>query len=424
MFFSHAFEGVAPYEQPDIGLSLPCNTVKLYSQLRIRCQATINDLRVTYKGIKRRLSQSCKATLKIQTAPKMTQMLSPGAIPEPEHLPLEPSEWQENLNIHLICPECREDPPNLYENHSSGDTVCDSCGMVLGARNVDTRPEWRTFANDDHNNDDPSRVGDVANPLLDGNQLETNIAFGDGIRSKELHRAQSKAVAEKGNKGLLQAFKQIGAYCDGFALSTVVSDGAKHIYKDADESKLFKGKSQDALIAGCIFIACRRNKVPRTFHEIYELTRVPKKEIGRTFKLLEAFLMNQDKTKGKTPIVGLNETYIATNTTNPSELCARFCSILALDQKTSNIATDLAGRMSTVGALAGRSPLSGAAACIYMASYLMGQPRTAKQVSDVVRVSDSTIRSAYRSLYKEKETLVLPEWLEKGGNMDLLPQPN
>lgn len=359
----------------------------------------------------------------------MAQVLSPGAIPEPENGPLEPSEWQENLNIRLVCPECREDPPNLYEDHQSGDTICDSCGIVLGARNIDNRPEWRTFANDDQNNDDPSRVGDVANPLLDGNQLETSIAFGDGsMRSKELHRAQSKAVSEKNNKGLLQAFKQIGALCDGFALSTVVSDGAKHIYKDSDESKLFKGKSQDALIAGCIFIACRRNKVPRTFHEIFELTKVPKKEIGRTFKLLEKFLMNQEKVKGKTSmvgngVVGMNEGYVATNTTNPSELCARFCSILGLDQKASNVATDLAGRMSTFGALAGRSPLSGAAACIYMASYLMGQPRTAKQVSDVVRVSDSTIRNAYKNLYNERETLVSPEWLERGGKMENLPKP-
>lgn len=233
----------------------------------------------------------------------MAQVLSPGEVREPEQAPTEPAEWYDNLSIKLICPECNEVPPNLYDDQHTGDTICDSCGIVLGQRNIDQRAEWRTFANDDQNNDDPSRVGDVANPLLDGNQLETNISFDVGsARSKELHRAQSKAV-DKNNKGLLQAFKQIGALCDGFALSTIVSDGAKHIYKDADESKLFKGKSQDALIAGCIFISCRRNNVPRTFREIFELTKVPKKEIGRTFKLLEKFLMSQDKVKGKTTMV-------------------------------------------------------------------------------------------------------------------------
>lgn len=34
-------------------------------------------------------------------------------------------------------------PPNLVEEFSSGDTVCGSCGRVLGERAIDTRSEWR-----------------------------------------------------------------------------------------------------------------------------------------------------------------------------------------------------------------------------------------------------------------------------------------
>lgn len=123
-------------------------------------------------------------------------------------------------------------------------------------------------------------------------------------------------------------------------------------------------------------------------------------------------------------VVAMNDTYQATATTNPGELCARFCSLLGLDQRCANVAIDLAGRMSTVGALAGRSPLSGAAACIYMASYLMGQARTPKQISEAAKVSDSTIRNAYKSLYLEREKLIEPDWLEKGGKLDRLPKPS
>lgn len=83
-------------------------------------------------------------------------------------------------------------PPNLVEEFSSGDMVCGSCGLVLGDRIIDTRSEWRTFANDDQGNDDPSRVGDSINPLLNGSQLETSIGFGEGMRSRELHRAQNR----------------------------------------------------------------------------------------------------------------------------------------------------------------------------------------------------------------------------------------
>lgn len=79
--------------------------------------------------------------------------------------------------------------------------------------------------------------------------------------------------------------------------------------------------------------------------------------------------------------------------------------------------------MTKFGVLAGRSPLSCAGACIYMASCLMGQARTPKQIEDIAKVNDSTIRNAYRSLFNEKDKLIDPSWLTKGGSMENLPKP-
>lgn len=201
-----------------------------------------------------------------------------------------PVEYVENLNMTIMCKDCKEFPPNLVEEFSSGDMVCGSCGLVLGDRIVDTRSEWRTFSNDDQGTDDPSRVGDGANPLLNGSQLTTTIASGDGSgRNRNLYSAQNKSTHDKATKSLLAAYKEIGAHCDAVNIPKNVSDTAKHLFKLVDDHKAFKGKSQEALIAGCIFIACRQCEVPRTFREIYALTKVSKKDIGRTFKLLEKF---------------------------------------------------------------------------------------------------------------------------------------
>lgn len=208
--------------------------------------------------------------------------------------------WQENLNTQMICPHCKENPPNLVEEFSSGDMVCGSCGTVLGDRIVDTRSEWRTFSNDDQNNDDPSRVGDAANPLLDGNQLSTGIAYGDGGgRARDLHRAQNKSTHDKTTKTLLAAYKEIGSLCDGWHITKNVSDTAKHLFKMVNDGNTFKAKSQEVIIAGCIFIACRQCGVPRTFREVFALTHVSKKEIGRIFKSLERFFAAQNLLKEK-----------------------------------------------------------------------------------------------------------------------------
>jgi len=332
------------------------------------------------------------------------------------------TEWSENLNIGLMCKDCKEVPPNLVEEFSSGDMVCGSCGLVLGDRIVDTRSEWRTFSNDDQGNDDPSRVGDGPNLLLNGSQLQTTIAFGDGnARSRDLLRAQSKSSNDKTTKGLLAAYKEIGAHCDAVNIPKNVSDTAKHLFKLVDDAKAFKGKSQEAIIAGCIFIACRQCDVPRTFREIYALTKVSKKDIGRTFKALEKFFA-QDRNNKSTGLGLGDTTFQSTTSTNATALCVRYCSQLGLAHKFVKVSQGLAEKMSTVGDLAGRSPLSVAAACIYMASYLLGSPKSPKEISNVAGVSDGTIRTAYKYLYQERERLIEPEWIVGGkGSLDNLP---
>ena len=53
----------------------------------------------------------------------------------------------------------------------------------------------------------------------------------------------------------------------------------------------------------------------------------------------------------------------------------------------------IAEQSAGVKDLAGRSPLSIAAACIYMVSHLMGDPRTYKEIAAVLRVPEGTVKS-------------------------------
>lgn len=83
---------------------------------------------------------------------------------------------------------------------------------------------------------------------------------------------------------------------------------------------------------------------------------------------------------------------------------------------------EFAGKMDGIGSLAGRSPLSIAGACIYMASHLMGQPKSAKDISAVAGVSDGTIRHAYKLIYPDREKFIDPKWFQDGkSNMSKLP---
>lgn len=337
--------------------------------------------------------------------------------------------WRENLSHHLICPDCKESPPDLIEEDAS--TICASCGMVLADRVISLESEWRTFANDDgKNNDDPSRVGEATNALLNSSQLETTISFAPGGSkySRDMRRAHDTISDVKKDKALTAAYRLIDQDCEEAGIQRNVRETAKSYYKQIEDQKLFKSKPQEVVRAGVIFIACRQCKVARSFQEMFQMTNVPKKEIGKIYKQLEKFLLNNSQAKiaaieAEGGVVNLAaESYNTTTSTKPNELCARFCNMLGLPYAITNIAEQLANKISTVETLAGRSPLSTAAACIYMASFLMGEGKSAKQISQVAKVSDGTIRTAYKFLYAEREKLIQPEWLGPGkGDKARLP---
>ena len=92
--------------------------------------------------------------------------------------------------------------------------------------------------------------------------------------------------------------------------------------------------------------------------------------------------------------------------------------------RSSSVAVKIADRIDKLGLLAGRSPLSIVAVCIYMASHIIGQPKSAKDIAAVASVSDGTIRNAYKLIFPRREELVDADSLSgaKGDSASLLPQ--
>lgn len=195
----------------------------------------------------------------------------------------------------------------------------------------------------------------------------------------------------------------------------------------ADEKKFLKGKPQDAVIAGAIFIACRQNNVPRTFREVYNLTKVSKKEIGRVFKALEKWLQDL-RNKGEESLLNISQVrnYDQKGSTGADDLVRRYVSQLAIRNQSDveNVGIYIAKKTSQVSTLAGRSPLSVAAACIFMAAHFLGEPVNSKKIAAVAGVSDGTIKTAYRYLYTAKDELLDQEAMQKSkgkGKIDRLP---
>jgi transcription initiation factor TFIIB len=267
----------------------------------------------------------------------------------------------------------------LIEDHRAGDLICTQCGLVVGERLIDVGTEWRSFS-DERSGNDPSRVGAPDNPLLSGANLSTTIAVAFGSEGdRALANAQRKLISSS-DRQMTQALMLIREMSEKISLPRSIQDRAAKRFKEVLESKALRGKSNEAQAAACLYIACREEGVPRTFKEICAVSKVSKKEIGRCFRLITKTL----------------ETNLDLITS--ADFMSRFCGNLSLPYPVQVAATRVAKKAVEMDLVAGRSPISIAAAAIYMASQASSEKRPAKEIGEIAGVAEDTIRQTYRLL--------------------------
>lgn len=339
--------------------------------------------------------------------------------------------WTLDVAVKVVCPYCREDPPNLIDEYSSGDTICGSCGLVMADHMIDQRAEWRSFTTgDDSSKADPNRVGAAQSVFESGTGFDTTIADKQGDRHAQLmKRTHKKINSSTESRFLTRAYAEIEIYCGKNGIQDDVRDVAKHIYKSVDEGMKLNNRStvHEAVVASCILIACRQCKVDRTFREIFLLTNVPKKDIGRTFKRIEHFLLKSsapatsDEDGNKTTRAPVNQ-YISTTHTEAGQIMTRFCNILGYDIKFTVAAEELVKKMSKDNIFCARSPLSIAGGAIYTMAKVLRIKAEQATIASCVGVSVPTITSMFKRINAHKHKYFDPEYLKKiGGSLDCFP---
>jgi len=276
---------------------------------------------------------------------------------------------------------------HLAEDYRAGDMICTECGLVVGDRVIDVGSEWRTFSND-KDSKDRSRVGDVENRLLSGSDLSTMMGpSSSGADNGEYAKYNNRRQINATDRALIASFREISSMADRINLPGNIVDKAKANFKEVYESKSLKGRSNDAIAAACLYIACRQESVPRTFKEICAISRISKKEIGRCFKLI---IKNLEKS-----------VHVITS----ADFMSRFCSNLGLPKQVQSAAAHIAKKSVDLDLVGGRSPLSLAAAAIYMASQASDIRKTAREIGDIAGVAEVTIKQSYKQMFPRAKDL-------------------
>ena len=84
-------------------------------------------------------------------------------------------------------------------------------------------------------------------------------------RFSEYAKYNNRRQINATDRALIASFREISSMADRINLPGNIVDKAKANFKEVYESKSLKGRSNDAIAAACLYIACRQESVPRTF---------------------------------------------------------------------------------------------------------------------------------------------------------------
>jgi transcription initiation factor TFIIB len=286
------------------------------------------------------------------------------------------------------CPECGG---SLVTDDGRAETVCQGCGLVVDADQIDPGPEWRAF--EPGEKDEKSRVGAPTTKMMHDKGLSTNIgwedtdAYGNALSGRQRRKMQRLRTwderfrtRDSKERNLKQALGEIDRMASALGLPENVRETASVIYRRALDENLLPGRSIEGISTASLYAAARMANVPRSLDEFAAVSRVEAAEFKRAYRYI------------------VRELSLEIEPTDPERYVPRFGSALELPEETERRAAALleAGRESNVHS--GKSPVGLAAAAIYAAALLTNTELTQREVSEAAEVSEVTIRNRYKEL--------------------------
>ena len=295
------------------------------------------------------------------------------------------------------CPVCNS--TERFVDNSRAEVCCARCGLVFDENLIDHGPEWRAF--DHEQRDKRTRTGAPLTYTISDKGLNTTIDWKDkdihGHKIPERNKAQiyrlrkwnkRMRVSGAGERNLAFALSELDRDSSRLGIPRSVREDAAIIYRSAAKNKLIRGRSIEVVVASALYAACRRCNIPRTLDEIAIASNVSKKQVGKTYRFLS------------------RELNIKLKPTSPSDYISRFASKLGLSGEVQAKAIEIINKAVKAGLSSGKGPTGVAAAALYIASLLLGERKTQKEVSEISGVTEVTIRNRYKELSEKIDMVV------------------
>lgn len=180
----------------------------------------------------------------------------------------------------------------FVEDYKEGQIVCCSCGVVV--HDGLYVQDGGVFKYDDNGYTLNSRHGAAINPLLAESSLSTMIGPG-GKLSHTVRRIHQQLSMPSRERSLFHKFKEISKAISTMRIeSETVEQQAHTLWKDLKEQKVItKGNKNQALVACCVYYACKMCNFKRTRDELTAVLCVERKKFKQAESIFLTKLMNK-----------------------------------------------------------------------------------------------------------------------------------
>lgn len=277
------------------------------------------------------------------------------------------------------CPEC-----DGRLNTEGTETVCGDCGLVIAEDPLDRGPEWRSFADDDH---DPKRTGAPLTRSRHDRGLSTEIGRSTRLTGRKrariarLRRQHDRAkIPTKTDRNQVYAFTEIRRLVGQLDLPEHVREGACVLFQSAQDADLLRGRTLEGFAAAAVYATCRADDIARAVEEIVETAKASEAELLAAYDALN------------------RELGLPTGPINPRDYLPRYASQLDCPREVERRAIALAEEAHEAEYAVGRNPCGVAGACLYAAAEATDFDLTQAEIAEIAGVTPVTLRATYYDL--------------------------
>ena len=291
----------------------------------------------------------------------------------------------------ILCSACNSD--QMITDPDRGEIICSNCGRVMTDKVQEIQPEWSAFVYADKDN---TRIRTGARSSLARHDMGLYTIIGQTNKDASGHNLsvpmlstmsrlrvwdnRTQLDASASHRNFQKAFNNLDRLKDKLGLSDAIVEKTAYTYRKAHEKGLIRGRTMHAVLAACVYIACREIENPRTLRDLATIMNIKRKDITRSYRMLVLEL------DFKIPLI------------DPMKCIIKISNNLDLSEKTKRKAMHVMDKVIRSRISAGKNPMGLAASILYLSCLFNGDHRNQTIFAQAAGVTEVTIRNISRIL--------------------------